>query len=201
MDKFTRNLIIAVGGLAVLAAGVYFLQKDSSPVQTAELKNPVAVLKTNFGDIQIELFQNDAPKTAENFIKLAKSGFYDGTKFHRIIPGFMIQGGDPKSKDNNLADDGTGGPGYAFEDELNPDTASYKNGYARGTVAMANSGPNTNGSQFFIMHKDYALPHAYTIFARVLKGMEAVDAIEKLPRNQNDHPLQDAIILSIDFLK
>jgi len=159
--------------------------------------NSTVIMKTNFGDVELELFEKNAPKTVANFIKLAESGFYNGTKFHRVIPSFMIQGGDPNSKDNNWQDDGAGGPGYQFEDELNPDTASYKAGYLRGTVAMANAGPNTNGSQFFIMHKDYSLPHAYTIFGRVLKGMEAVDAIANLPRNNNDHPSEDAVILSI----
>lgn len=169
----------------------YFLNLSKPEV------NPVVVMKTNFGDVELELFKKDAPKTIANFIKLAESGFYNGTKFHRVIPNFMIQGGDPNSKDNNWADDGTGGPGYLFEDELNPNAVSYKNGYARGTLAMANSGSNTNGSQFFITHKDYPLPHAYTIFGRVLKGMEAVDAIVNLPRNKNDHPLEDAVILGI----
>lgn len=188
----SRKTIFIIGIFAAVLAAVYFWNFP------ADESNPKAVMKTNFGDIEIELFQKDAPKTVGNFIKLAKSGFYNGTKFHRIIPDFMIQGGDPNSKDNNWADDGAGGPGYSFEDELNPNTASYQNGYARGTLAMANSGPNTNGSQFFIMHKDYPLPHAYTIFGRVLKGIEMVDAIENLPRNKNDHPSQDVIILGME---
>jgi len=189
---FKSKIILILGLLAVILGGVGYFLNYSNPEA-----NSTVIMKTNFGDVELELFEKNAPKTVANFIKLAESGFYNGTKFHRVIPSFMIQGGDPNSKDNNWQDDGAGGPGYQFEDELNPDTASYKAGYLRGTVAMANAGPNTNGSQFFIMHKDYSLPHAYTIFGRVLKGMEAVDAIANLPRNNNDHPSEDAVILSI----
>ncbi len=156
-----------------------------------------ATLKTNFGDIVIELFEKDAPKTVANFLKLSKEGFYDNTKFHRVIPGFMVQGGDPNSKDTDWSNDGMGGPGYKFADELDPSTDSYKSGYVRGTLAMANSGPNTNGSQFFIMHKDYPLPNAYTIFGKVLSGLEVVDIIANLSRNSNDHPTTDAVISSV----
>ncbi len=189
------------GGIASL---IYNSSSDSDAVaagQDAETKitmNMKAILKTNFGDIEVELFEKDAPKTVANFLKLSKEGFYDNTKFHRVIPGFMIQGGDPNSKDSDWSNDGMGGPGYKFDDELDPGTASYKAGYARGTLAMANSGPDTNGSQFFIMHKDYPLPNLYTIFGRVLSGMEAVDKIANLPRNQNDHPTTDAVVLTIE---
>ena len=200
MNELKKILSVIFLAAAFFGGAYYFQQQWANPQAVGNAPdNSSAVIKTNFGDIEIELFQKDAPKTVENFIKLAKNGFYNGTKFHRVIPNFMIQGGDSKSKDNNWTDDGTGGPGYSFEDELNPDAASYKNGYIRGTLAMANSGPNTNGSQFFIMHKNYPLPHAYTIFGRVLKGIEAVDAIEKLPRNQNDHPLEDAVILEVSI--
>jgi cyclophilin family peptidyl-prolyl cis-trans isomerase len=119
----------------------------------------------------------DAPKAVENFRLLAERGFYDNLTFHRIVKGFMIQGGDPSG-------DGTGGEsawGGTFEDEINPDSQTYKDGYRRGNVAMANAGPNTNGSQFFIMHQDYPLPPAYVIFARVTKGIEVVDAIAETP--------------------
>lgn len=148
---------------------------------------PVVKIETNKGDITIELFADDAPKTAENFVTLAQKGFYDGVIFHRVIKGFMIQGGDPTGT-------GRGGPGYQFADELNPQTASYKRGYARGTVAMANSGPNTNGSQFFIMHQDYPLPNAYTIFGKVTKGMEVVDAIASSQIDSNDKPLENMVM-------
>lgn len=121
-------------------------------------------LQTSEGDIVIRLHNAEVPITANNFYALAKQGFYDGTIFHRVIDGFMIQGGDPRG-------DGTGGPGYKFADE------PFNGEYSRGTVAMANSGPNTNGSQFFIMHQDYALPPNYTIFGTVIEGLEVVDAI------------------------
>ncbi len=141
-------------------------------------------IETTKGTIVFETYDADAPKTAENFVTLANKGFYNGLIFHRVIPGFMIQGGDPTGT-------GMGGPGYKFADELDPATPSYKAGYVRGTVAMANSGPNTNGSQFFIMHKDTPLPNNYTIFGRVISGMEAVDAIANTPRNSSDKPLTD----------
>lgn len=144
-------------------------------------------LETNKGTIVFETYDADAPKTVENFITLAKKGFYDNLIFHRVIKGFMIQGGDPTGT-------GRGGPGYKFEDELNPETESYKGGYVRGTVAMANSGPNTNGSQFFIMHQDYPLPHNYTIFGKVVKGIEVVDAIANTQTGEADRPVSNIVI-------
>ena len=194
MDKklklgYVAGLIIII----ILTTGTYFMfnKKDNSN-DIAE-KNPVVVLKTNFGDIKLELFKKDAIKTVANFVTLAQSGFYDGTKFHRVIPDFMIQGGDPNSKDDNWANDGTGGPGYQFEDEFN----SHK--LVRGTLAMANSGPNTNGSQFFIVTAESApwLDGRHTAFGKVIGGMDVVVKIENLPKNENDHPTQDAIISSI----
>ena len=141
-------------------------------------------ITTNKGEITLELFDNDTPKTVENFITLIKKGYYDGVIFHRVIKGFMIQGGDPTGT-------GMGGPGYKFADELNPETESYKTGYVRGTVAMANAGPNTNGSQFFIMHTDYPLPHAYTIFGRVTSGLEVVDEIANSKTDFLDRPTEE----------
>jgi cyclophilin family peptidyl-prolyl cis-trans isomerase len=132
-----------------------------------------AVIETDKGPIEIEFFPKDAPKAVENFRLLAEHGYYDGLTFHRIVRGFMIQGGDP-------AGDGTGGEsawGPPFADEIDPGSALYAGGYRRGLVAMANAGPNTNGSQFFIMHADYPLPPNYVIFARVTGSMDAVDAI------------------------
>src|SRR3989344_1881555 len=126
----------------------------------------------------------------KNNIDLANKGFYNGIIFHRVIKGFMIQGGDPTGT-------GRGGPGYTFEDELNPNTESYKNGYKRGVVAMANSGPNTNGSQFFIMHEDTPLPHSYTIFGKVISGMDVVDTIANVPVDGNNKPLENIIINKI----
>jgi len=142
----------------------------------------VVVLETSMGNIEIALAESDAPKTTANFLKLVGDGFYDGVIFHRVIAGFMIQGGDPTGT-------GTGGPGYQFEDELNAQTESYKLGYVKGTVAMANAGPDTNGSQFFIMHQDYRLPHNYTIFGHVVSGQDVVDKIAIVATDDNDKPL------------
>jgi cyclophilin family peptidyl-prolyl cis-trans isomerase len=144
-----------------------------------------AVIVTELGTIEADLFTESAPKAAANFVKLAKQGFYDDVIFHRVIPGFMIQGGDGQfgkkaTLDKNRV--GTGGPGYKFEDE------PFKGEYTRGTLAMANAGPNTNGSQFFIMHADYRLPKNYTIFGLVTKGLDVVDAIATSPRNSRDLP-------------
>ena len=147
-------------------------------------------IETSKGSIVFETYTNDAPKTSENFVTLANKGFYNGVIFHRVISGFMIQGGDPTGT-------GMGGPGYKFADELNPATDSYKKGYVRGTVAMANSGPNTNGSQFFIMHKDTPLPNAYTIFGHVVSGMDVVDAIAAVQVNDSDRPIQDVVIKKV----
>jgi len=159
-------------------------------------KNTMSVVKitTNKGDITIELFADDAPKTVENFVTLANKDFYNGIIFHRVISGFMIQGGDPTGTS-------TGGPGYKFADELNPNTPSYKTGYVRGTVAMANAGPNTNGSQFFIMHKDVPLNHDYTIFGRVISGLETVDAIASTKTGPGDRPAEDVVMTKIEVVK
>lgn len=127
-------------------------------------KSYSVILQTEEGDIEISLNSKETPITANNFLWLAKSGFYDNTIFHRVIKNFMIQGGDPKG-------DGTGGPGYTFEDE------KFNGEYTRGTIAMANAGANTNGSQFFIMHQDYPLPKNYVIFGQVVKGLDIVDRI------------------------
>ncbi len=151
-------------------------------------------LETNKGNITIELFEKDAPKTAQNFLTLVNKGFYNGLIFHRVISGFMIQGGDPTGT-------GMGGPGYKFADELNPNTDSYKAGYVRGTVAMANSGPNTNGSQFFIMHRDTPLPHNYSIFGMVVSGIEVVDAIADSQTDRNDRPISEVVIKKASVVK
>jgi cyclophilin family peptidyl-prolyl cis-trans isomerase len=142
-----------------------------------------ATMQTNHGTIELELFDEDAPKTVENFTKLAKEGFYDGVIFHRVIPDFMIQGGDPTGT-------GTGGPGYTFEDEFN------RHRIERGALAMANAGPNTNGSQFFIVVTEAApwLDGKHTVFGRVTAGMDVVDTIVELPRNAQDRPNDDATI-------
>jgi cyclophilin family peptidyl-prolyl cis-trans isomerase len=136
-----------------------------------------AVIETDKGPVEIEFFESDAPKAVENFRLLAEHGYYDGLTFHRIVRGFMIQGGDPRG-------DGTGGEsawGPTFDDEIDAGSALYKGGYRRGLIAMANAGPNTNGSQFFILHEDYPLPPNYVIFARVTSGMDVVDDLAKTP--------------------
>ncbi len=159
---------------------------------TNQIKNRMhtVTIETNKGTIVFETYDADAPKTAENFVTLAQKAFYDGVIFHRVIEGFMIQGGDPTGT-------GSGGPGYKFADELNPATESYKTGYVRGTVAMANAGPNTNGSQFFIMHKDTPLPNAYTIFGHVISGMEVVDAIATTPVGPGDRPIEQIVMKKV----
>lgn len=151
-------------------------------------------IETNYGTIIFETYDADAPNTVKNFITLAEKGFYDDVIFHRVIEGFMIQGGDPTGT-------GTGGPGYKFNDELNPNTESYKTGYKKGVVAMANAGPNTNGSQFFIMLEDNPLPNLYTIFGRVIKGQEVVDKIGGEPTGPGDKPLKDVIIKDVKVTK
>lgn len=155
-------------------------------------------IKTNFGEIKIELFPDKAPKTVANFEKLATEGFYNGTKFHRVIKGFMIQGGDPLSKNTSVIERwGQGGPGYQFNDEINSNDALYAGGYAPGILAMANSGPNTQGSQFFIMHEKNNLQPHYTIFGRVTSGMDVVNKIanvETFRPGQVDRPLIDVVI-------
>ena len=160
-----------------------------------------ATLKTNKGDITVEFFDGDAPKTVENFTKLAKEGFYDKTKFHRVIKGFMIQGGDPLTKDDTKVELwGRGDPGYKFADEIDAKSDLYtKVGYKKGIVAMANSGPHTNGSQFFIMHEDYPLPPSYVIFGKVTSGQDVIDKIANVPTtgSPNDRPLDPVIVNSI----
>jgi cyclophilin family peptidyl-prolyl cis-trans isomerase len=149
---------------------------------------PNATLHTNHGAIEIELFEGEAPKTVGNFTKLADEGFYNGVVFHRIIPDFMIQGGDPTGT-------GTGGPGYTFEDEFNDQKV------VRGALAMANAGPNTNGSQFFIVTTGAApwLDGKHTVFGRVTSGMDVVDAIEQVETDGRDKPRNDVVIERVEF--
>ena len=147
-----------------------------------------ATLHTNHGPIEVELHAADAPKTVANFTKLAGEGFYDGVIFHRIIPDFMIQGGDPTGS-------GTGGPGYTFEDELNDQKV------ARGALAMANAGPNTNGSQFFVVTAEACpwLDGKHTVFGRVTNGMDVVDAISAVETDARDKPLEDVLIERVEL--
>lgn len=214
--------LIALLALAVLAgAGYWFVfMRGPAPLQfsygtgentqqtqegqgatttntTAQPKTIMqATLHTTKGDIVIEFDAANAPKTVENFTKLASAGFYNGTKFHRVIKGFMIQGGDPLSKDDSMmARWGTGGPGYSFADEIH---AQNHNG--AGTISMANAGPNTNGSQFFINTADNSfLDTKHTVFGRVVSGMDAVRAIESTQTGANDRPLEAMVITSVDL--
>jgi cyclophilin family peptidyl-prolyl cis-trans isomerase len=155
-----------------------------------------ATISTEKGDIDVDLFTTDAPKATQNFIDLARKGFYDDVVFHRVIPGFVIQAGDGQYGKKASLDTGrvgTGGPGYKFEDE------PIKGEYARGALAMANAGPNTNGSQFFICHQDLTgkLPKNYTLFGQVTKGMDVVDAIVSAPRNARDLPNDPVAMTSV----
>ncbi len=161
-------------------------QYDSAPefgIDTT--KSYTATLDTNHGEIVIEFDSDRSPLTVNNFVFLANDGFYDGVIFHRVIENFMIQGGDPTGT-------GRGGPGYKFRDEI-----EGSGSYTRGTVAMANAGPNTNGSQFFIVHQDTGLPHSYTIFGRVTSGMDAVDSIAESDTDGSDRPHTDVVISKV----
>jgi cyclophilin family peptidyl-prolyl cis-trans isomerase len=166
-------------------------EKGPYPMEIDIKKTYQATLTTTAGAITIELTASKTPKTVNNFVTLSRKNFYTNTIFHRIIKGFMIQGGDPKGT-------GTGGPGYTFDDE------PFEGDYMRGTVAMANAGPNTNGSQFFIMHKDTPLPKNYVIFGRVTKGMDVVDVIAEAPTKpggEGSTPVTPVKITSIKILE
>ncbi len=154
-----------------------------------------ATIKTNLGDIKVEFFGDSAPVTVGNFLKLAKSGFYDGVRFHRVIKGFMIQAGDPMSKDDAQKSAwGTGGPGYKFPDEL-----AGNETYPQGTLAMANAGPNTNGSQFFIVTASPVapLPASYTVFGKVISGLDTALKIENVQTEPGDRPTSDVTISTV----
>ena len=162
----------------------------SPPTMTINVESSyTAEIETSSGSITIDLFTDVAPNTVNNFVTLSNDGYYNDVIFHRVIKGFMIQGGDPSGTGHG---DMGKYPGYDFEDELeNPMN------YERGIVAMANRGPNTNGSQFFIMHADYPLPYQYTIFGKVTEGLETVDAIANVQTGENDKPVDDIVILSV----
>jgi len=180
------------------------IQADPLPTYNVEITNdmnPIAVLNTNRGVIKIELFENQMPITAGNFAKLVKEGFYDGTKFHRVIDGFMIQGGDPITKTDEVIRYGTGGPGYTIPDEhIKSDLLTN----VRGTIAMANSGPDSGGSQFFINLVDNTnldfdkppLTSKHPVFGRVIEGMDVVDKIGKTKTTINNLPAEDIVIES-----
>ena len=209
MKYFTTILII----IFVFGAAYYFSNRNTNNTDTeTEIMNPKnlswveppmvqidtnknyeAVIKTSEGDMVFELFAGETPMTVNNFVFLARQGFYDAVKFHRIIKDFIIQGGDPKG-------DGTGGPGYKFNDE--PITRDYE----RGILAMANSGSNTNGSQFFIMHKNYPLPKNYVIFGKIANGFDILDKIAETPVAANrfgelSSPTKNIVIKSVEIIE
>jgi peptidyl-prolyl cis-trans isomerase B (cyclophilin B) len=180
---------LVLGGSLLLGMGALFAADKSPAGKAEEAKGPKAIIKTQFGDIDIVLFPEKAPKHVENFIALAKSGFYNGTIFHRVIPGFMIQGGDPNTKDLNKPETyGQGGPSQRLKAEFNDIP------HRRGILSMARtSDPNSAGSQFFIVVKDSNfLDGQYTVFGEVVKGMEVVDKIVSLPTNSRDLPTERA---------
>ena len=194
---------IIIGVVVVIIFGLWFFagnkkgQKDEQniiPLVNNQEKVMNAILHTNKGDITIEFFESQAPNTVANFIKLAEEGFYDEVKFHRVIKGFMIQSGDPLTKDDTKMNEwGFGGPGYKFADEIGADNKNDT-----GTIAMANSGPNTNGSQFFInVAGNNFLDGKHTVFGKVISGMEVVKAIETTPTGANDRPIEAVVINSI----
>lgn len=165
-------------------------------LSNSQSKKMNVTFHTNKGNITLELFTNRVPNTTANFKKLAESGFYNGVKFHRVIKGFMIQGGDPLTKDDSLSDRwGTGGPGYTFADEITPENRNDT-----GTISMANAGPNTNGSQFFINVKNNNfLDTKHTVFGKVVSGMDVVTHIENVQTDLNDRPIESVVIERISF--
>lgn len=199
--------------VAVVGVGIYLISVDKpavgpSPVveetentQNTNMNATTALIETSLGNIKVQFYPDDAPKTVANFVKLAGEKYYDGLTFHRVIPEFMIQGGDPNcTPARSSGSCGSGGPGYKFEDELDPNTPSAKAGYQKGVLAMANAGPNTNGSQFFIMVANVPLPHAYTIFGKVLDGQDVADKIAMVKRGMNDRPAEEVVIKKVTVL-
>lgn len=207
-----KRLVLFISALTVLSLGAFAQKKEKPSKADKEFLDQqadglYAKMETSKGDIYMFLEYKQTPMTVANFVGLAEgkikntakpegTPYFDGLIFHRIIPGFMIQGGCPSGN-------GTGNPGYAFDDELMPGSELEKNGYKRGVLAMANAGPNTNGSQLFIMHKDYPLPYNYVIFGHVVKGIEVVDSIAALPKEASDRPtnVANATIKRVSILR
>jgi len=200
----TKTLLIAIAIIIVgVLAWIYAFpntQDDNITIEKEKMNNPTIILKTNKGDIGIELFVDKMPVTAGNFLKLSKEGFYNKTKFHRVISDFMIQGGDPNSKEEDNSKYGTGGPGYAIEDEFVEGLSNL-----RGTISMANSGPNSGGSQFFINLSDNVfldfdkepMASKHPVFGKVISGMEVVDAIAKVETAERDIPVESIVISEV----
>lgn len=190
-----RKSLLSALPLLLLCAALH--AQEAQPVVTH-----TAVIETSKGRIELELYGKDAPRTVANFVALAQQGFYNGLLVHRVRPDFVIQMGDQTTRDSSLRGRwGNGGrssyDGKQFEDELNESTPSYQRGYVEGAVAMANRGPNTNSSQFFIMAEEKELEHKYTIFGRVTKGMDVVHAINQVKIDDRSVPLQDIQVRSI----
>ncbi len=218
--KFFKIFFIFFIFLSIIGVSIWQLPNYYNKGEEKKIEdNEIAVIETNKGIIKLELYRSAAPKTVENFVNLANEGFYNGVKFHRIIEDFMIQTGDPLSKDDNPSDDGTGGPGYKFDDEINPwslglDEATIESlqsqGYKYnkelrslpnvvGAVSMANSGPDTNGSQFFIITKSDQthLDGKHTVFGNVLEGMDVVLDIAAVETDEMDRPIEDIVMESV----
>ena len=208
MKNFT---LIAIGATAlfVVSTALFFMSNEKyNDTNMDDLnktsKNPIAVLKTSKGDIGIELFVDKMPVTAGNFLKLAREGFYNDTKFHRVISNFMIQGGDPLSKSDTTERYGTGGPGYAIADEFVEGLSNI-----RGTISMANAGPNTGGSQFFINLEDNSgldfdkepFESSHPVFGKVVQGMDVVDDIGHTKTGEGDIPVVPVVVKSIEIVE
>ncbi len=198
-----KNIFIIVGFLVLVLLVLFFNNIFRGEIVDNEVINEELLskentmnyeitLSTNKGDIVFETFSDIAPNTVNNFVELTKKGFYDKLIFHRVIEGFMIQGGCPEGT-------GRGGPGYKFDDEIDPSSEVYQDGYKKGIVAMANAGPNTQGSQFFIMVSDYPLPPDYTIFGKVVRGQDVADEISLVEKDDFDKPLEDVVIEKVSL--
>jgi len=202
------GILVVFGSIFLIIQGASFVinkfnkpMNNSTPdvTKTTSETRPQMLIKTSLGDIKVELYKDLAPVTVGHMMDFAESGFWENTLFHRVIPDFMIQGGDPESKNQtDFSKHGTGGPDFTFEDEFNDEKL------VKGSIAMANSGPNTNGSQFFIVTADDTpwLDGKHTNFGKVLEGMDIVEKIEALPTDQNNHPNQtQAIIEKVEIIK
>jgi cyclophilin family peptidyl-prolyl cis-trans isomerase len=199
-----KNLYISIIILIIFGLAFWLLKdnnienKNMSEEKVVEQEIINVTMNTNLGEIKLEMYPSEAPKTVESFVKLSKDGFYNGTKFHRIINDFMIQGGDPLSKEEeNRQYWGTGGPGYSFEDE--PNNVDL----VKGVIAMANSGPNTNGSQFFIITAEETpwLQGKHTGFGKVISGMDIIEKIENTEVGPTDQPLEDIVLESVKIIE
>ena len=188
MSSLDNRTLVIVGVVILIAVGFILFNPFNSNSNSSDNMSDrqIAVIETNFGNIVIQLFPDVAPGHVENFVKLAQDGFYDGTTFHRVIPGFMIQGGDPNSKDEDRSNDGQGGPGFTINAEFSD--VPHK----RGILSMARAqDPNSAGSQFFIVVKDSNfLDGQYTVFGEVIEGMDVADKIVNVKRDGNDNPLE-----------